>query len=251
MYDNKTYKGLILHSACPFDYCVDTPVLIELSNLDIQCHHNHSGTLCGSCKDNYSIALGTLHCLPCSSVYLASLLPFAFAGIVLVAVIMLLQLTVAFGTINGLIFYANVVQANQSIFFPPGKTDILTVFIAWVNLDLGFEMCFYDGMTTYAYTWLQFLFPFYVWFLIGLMIVVSRWSVKLARALGNNPVAALATLFLLSYSKIVRTVIIALSYTSLEYPDSMHKVVRLYDGNIPYFQTTEHILLGAFAITVL
>ena len=38
-----------------------------------------------------------------------------------------------------LIFYANIVQANQTIFFPPGDTNVLTVFIAWLNLDFGFQ----------------------------------------------------------------------------------------------------------------
>ena len=152
---------------------------------------------------------------------------------------------------NGLIFYANVIQVNRFNFFPPGKANILTVFIAWLNLDLGIEMCFYDGMTTYAFTWLQFLFPFYIWFLIGLIIVVSHCSAKIVRSLGNNPVATLATLFLFSYSKLLRAVIIALSFTRLQYPDGTHKLVWLYDGNVPYFQRVDHIVLGVFAIVAL
>ena len=251
VYNNKTFEGLILHSGCPFDYCTDTPVSIKLNNLDIQCNHNHSGTLCGSCSNNYSIAFGTLHCLPCSNDYLALILPFALAGIALVAVLLLLKLSVATGIVNGLVFYANVIQANRSIFFPPGKTNILTVFIAWMNLDLGIETCFYDGMNAYAFTWLQFLFPFYVWFLIGLIIVMSHCSNTIARSLGKNPVTVLATLFLLSYSKILRTVITALSVTSLEYPDGSRKLVWLYDGSVPYFQRADHILLGSFAVIAL
>ena len=47
--NESTYQGLILHSSCPLDYCFDDPVPITLDNLDIQCNHNHSGTLCGSC----------------------------------------------------------------------------------------------------------------------------------------------------------------------------------------------------------
>ena len=249
-YENMTFKGLILHSGCPFDYCVDTLVSITLNNLDIQCDHNHSSILCGSCKDNYSIAFGTVHCLHCSNAYLALILPFALAGIALVAILLLLKLSVANGTINGLIFYANIVQANRSTFFPLGKTNILTVFIAWLNLDLGIETCFYDGMDAYGFTWLQFLFPFYVWFLIGLIIVVTHYSQKATSMFGSNPVAALATLLLLSYSKLLRTVIMALSVTSLEYPYT-HKKVWLYDGNVPYFQRADHIVLGIFAITVL
>ena len=250
-YNNGTFEGLILHSGCPFDYCVDSPVSVKLDDLSIQCDHNHSGTLCGSCKIGYSIAFGTLHCLPCNNYYVALVVPFALAGIVLVAFLLLLQLSVATGTVNGLIFYANVIQVNRFIFLPPGEANIITIFIAWLNLDLGIETCFYDGLNAYAFTWLQFLFPFYIWFLIGLIIVMSHFSKNVAKSLGKNPVATLATLFLLSYSKILRTVIVALSFTRLEYPDGANKLVWLYDGNVPYFQRSDHIVLGTFAIITL
>ena len=251
VFNNDTFEGFILHPRCPFDYCIDNPVSITLENVDIQCNHNHAGNLCGSCKKNYSIAFGTLHCLPCSDNHLALIIPFALAGVVLVILLLSLQLSVATGMLNGLIFYANVIQANRAIFFPPGNTNILTVFIAWLNLDLGIETCFFDGMNIYAFAWLQFLFPFYVWFLIGLIIVVSRHSSKLSRSLGKNPIAALATLILLSYSKLLRTVIAVLSFTNLEYPDGNQKLVWIYDGNVPYFQRIDHIVLGVFAVFVL
>ena len=250
LYENdsneSTYQGLILHAGCPFDYCVNTPIPITLSDLTVQCNYNHSGTLCGSCREGYSIALGSLHCLRCSNEYLALLLPFALAGIVLTAILLLQRLTVAAGTINGLIFYANVVHTNQFVFFPEGARQIL----AWFNLDLGIETCFYDGMTTYAYTWLQFVFPFYVWFLIGLIIVATHYSTKLTRVFGKNPVAALATLFLLSYSKLLRTTIAAISFTHLEYPDGTSKLVWLYDGNVAYGQA-DHLVLVIFSVLIL
>jgi predicted outer membrane repeat protein len=253
IYDNSSYQGLLLHNArCPFDFCVETAVEINLKDPDIQCNHNHSGILCGSCRDNFSLALGTLHCLPCSNTYLALIPALALAGIALVLFLLLLQLTVAYGTINGLVFYANVVQVNRDIFFPPGDTNILTVFIAWLNLDLGIETCFYDGMNAYAFIWLQFVFPFYVWFLIGFIIFLSRYSLRISRLLRNNPVSVLATLFLLSYSKILRTIIAALSRTALQYPDDgSYQYVWLYDGSVPYFQRIDHILLGIFAISSL
>ena len=251
LYVNGSYLGLILHSSCPLDYCVDYNVSITLDDLDIQCNHNHSGTLCGSCRGNYSIAFGTLHCLRCSNQYLALILPFALAGIALVAVILLLNISVAGGAINGLIFYVNIIQINRSIFFPLDEINVLTVFVAWLNLDLGIETCFYDGMTIYAFTWLQFLFPFYVWFLIGSIIVVTHYSHKATILLGDNPVAALATLFLLSYSKILRTTITALTITHLDYPDDTKKWVWVYNASVPYFQHADHIFLGLFSIAIL
>ena len=104
--------------------------------------------------------------LQCSNTYIVVLVVFVIAGIVLVVLLLFCKLTVAMGTINGLIFYANVVAVNQSVFFPSGDTnavlDILRAFIAWLNLDLGIETCFYDGMDAYARTWLQFIFPVYI-----------------------------------------------------------------------------------------
>ena len=57
--------------------------------------------------------------------------------------------------------------------------------------------------------------------------------------------------FLLSYSKILRTIIVVLSFTILEYPANNHQAVWLYDGNLPYFQSASHIVLGTVSIVVL
>jgi len=97
-----------------------------------------------------------------SNINMLLLIPFALAGIALFLLLLIFKLTVAVGTINGLIFYANIITVNHSIFFPPNETNILTVFIAWLNLDF-IETCFFDGMDDYVKTWLQFVFPLYVW----------------------------------------------------------------------------------------
>ena len=253
LYVNQTYSGLVIHPVgCPFEYCIDIPIRVTLDNPDVQCDHNHSGILCGSCKENFSVALGSLHCLPCSNAYLSLILPFTMAGIALVAFLLLMRLTVVGGMLNGLIFYANTVQVNRHIFFPLGETNILTIFISWLNLDLGIETCFYDGMDVYAYTWFQYLFPFYVWFLIGFIIVLCRYSLTVSRTLGKyNPVAVLSTLILLSYGKILQAIIASLSYTVLEYPENAYQHVWLYSGDVSYFKDSKHITLGVFSILAL
>lgn len=240
-YDNRS-QGLILHSHCPFDYCQTKSIHFTLNDTDLQCEFNRIGLLCGACQPNCSLVLGSSQCLPCSDFYLFLLLPFAIMGLALVVFLLVCKLTVAVGTLSGLIFYANIVGANQSIFFPSGSTNPLTVFIAWINLDLGIETCFYDGMDTYAKTWLQFVFPIYIWTVIGLTIFISGCSHKISRILGSNPVAVLATLILLSYTKILRTIISALSFTTLQYPNDRTEVVWLYDANISYLHN-KHIPL--------
>ena len=147
--------------------------------------------------DGLSLSLGSSHCRPCSNDWITLLCVFAIAGITLVAFLLEFNFTVAVGTFNGLIFYANIFAANRAIFFPSDETKLLTVFIAWLNLDFGFETCFYDGMDGYAKTWLQLAFPLYVISLVFAIIIISDYSSKFAALFtGKNPIATLATLIL-------------------------------------------------------
>ncbi len=160
-YDARS-QGLILHPHCPFDYCKLETVSFTLNTTDLQCADGRSGILCGACKSGLSLNLGSSHCSACSNVYLLLFLPFAIAGFLLVIFLFICKVTVAAGTTSGLIFYANVLAVNRSVFFPPNETNILTVFIAWLNLDLGIETCLLDGLDVYTWMWLQFVFPIYI-----------------------------------------------------------------------------------------
>jgi len=240
--------GVILHPQCTFHYCREDTVLFTLNNSgsDAQCDNNRSGLLCGSCQSGLSLAVGSSQCLKCSNEYLALLIPFALAGVTLVAFIFLCKLTVTTGIISGLVFFANIIQAHREVFFPHAETNILTVFIAWVNLDLGIETCFYDGMDAYAKTWLQYVFPLYVWLLVCLVILGSHFSSRITHFFGNSPVSVLATLFLLSYAKVLHTTFAALALTSLSYPNRT-EIVWKYDGNQQYL-AGRHIPLFLVAL---
>ena len=234
------YTGIIIHDHCPYDYCrIDADSLtFHLETPDEQCTFNRSGVLCGACQANLSQVFGTSRCKECSNniIMLISVIPATiFLGIVLVALLMILNLTISTGTINGLIFYANIIRASQTIFFPPEvSSSLMSIFIAWFNLDLGIETCFYDGLDAYTKTWLQFVFPFYIWLMLIAIIVISHYSSTASRVFGNNAVKVLATLFLLSYAKILRVVIIVFSFSVLVYPDGYKKKVWLLDGNIEF-----------------
>ncbi len=249
--------GIILYSSCPFDYCITGNISFRVLNeSDAQCNHNRSGLLCGECSEKSSLYLGSTQCSceKCSNSYLALLLFFAAAGLILVAFLLLLNLTVADGTINGLVFYANIVAANETLFFPSDSNtylDLLKVFIAWINLDFGIESCFYDGMDAYAKTWLQYVFPLYIWALIGLVFVVAHFSPRASKMLGSNPVAVLATLLLLSYAKVLRTIIESFSSATLDYPQGESRLVWLYDGNVPFLDASDGRHTGLFVASFL
>ena len=233
------------------EYCtltIDGKVSFLNNTANKQCNANRTGLLCGACEGGLSLVLGSSRCMQCSNIYLLHLVMFAVAGFALVVFFLTCKLTVAVGTISGLIFYANTIAVNESIFLPERSTNILTVFLAWVNLDLGIETCFYNGMDAYAKVWLQFVFPFYIWSIIVLVMVISRFSKRISKLLGSNPIAALTTPVLLSYAKILRAIVFAVSSTELEYPGGRQRV-WLQDGNVKFLQG-RHIALFVSALIV-
>lgn len=242
--------AIVIHDHCPYDYCRGdiNSLNFQLEIPDKQCAFSRSGTLCGACQANLSQVFGTSNCKECSSFVAFAIVPTVIiAGILLVGFLMILDFTVSTGTISGLIFYANIVRANHAVFFQ--TSSFLSTFIAWLNLDLGIEVCFYNGLDAYAKTWLQFVFPFYIWFMVVAMIVGCHYSTTISNICGRKPVHVLATLFLLSYAKIIRVVITAFSYTVLVYPNGLRKQVWLYDGTVEFLKG-KHAILFAFSFLI-
>ena len=249
-YTNGTPEGFIHHRYCPFDYCTKERKYINLNNSDGQCNSNHSGLLCGKCKEGLSLVLGSSQCKECSNNYLSLLVPFALAGVLLVVLLFLLHLTVAAATLHGLIFYANIVAANHHIFFPQSSNNPASIFIAWLNLDLGIQTCFYNGLDAYAKTWLEFVFPVYVWVIVGFLVYISHHSVTVTKLLGSSPVPVLATLFLLAYAKVLRAIIAALSLTILHYPGK-DEVVWIHDANVSLVKYIPLVLVALLFLAFL
>ena len=175
----------------------------------------------------------------CSNVYLLLIIPIAVAGLVLVLLLFILNLTVTDGDINGLILYVNIISVNNDVFFPQYTNSInfWYSFISLANLDLGIPTCFYNGMDDYAKMWLQLAFPAYLILIATLLIIASRHSTKVQRITARRALPVFATLFLLSYTKILRTVSSVLFYysTITHLPSGHTTLVWAVDANVPLF----------------
>jgi hypothetical protein len=160
-------------------------------------------------------------------------------------------MTVAVGTLNGVIFYANVVYANKSILIPFQEANYITVLISWLNLELGIDTCYFPGMDAYIKAWLQLAFPAYVILLVISVIIISSYSTKFSNLIGKkNPVATLATLILLSYAKLLEVCFNSLSVGALEYPNNSSEMLWLPDATVKYL-SGKHIPLFIAAIVIL
>ena len=256
--------GFMIHPICPLDYCYlpseNVSINFNLSSgSDAQCAHNHSGILCGACQLSLSLSLGSSRCLPCPNhwplVFISIMFAALVAGILIVTVILVLNMTVADGMINAIIFYTDVTAPFHRIVHSSASPNFPTVFIAWLNLDIGFDVCFVKGLDAYAKTWIHLLFPAYIIFLVAMVIQISKHSPRFTRLIScsrrRDPVATLATLILLSYAKLLSTTISVLSYAILTYPDGSTSVVWLVDGSVQFLRGKHIALVIAVAIIIL
>ena len=253
--DNATNpNACIINEDCPL-YCSPNPVTFPLNDTDTQCVDNRGQRMCGSCRDGYSLLMGSNKCGQCHNDYMIIgwIALFAVMGVLLVVLLIALNLTVSVGTMNGLLFYANIVKLYEPIFSRKGALPVLSQVISWINLDFGFEVCFYNGMDSYAKQWLQFAFPLYLWIIIFIIIQLCKRYGKISRLMGSHAVPVLSTLFLLSYTKLVRTIVIVLHKREVTLHctnESVRSVSLWYeDPNVEYAKG-KHAGLFGFALLV-
>ena len=206
--DNVEYSHTYLVSLhCPLKFCLPHPSYHNLSSPDSQCQLNRAGILCTKCRKGLSVVFGSRHCKPCTNYYLLIIIPFITITFLLLIFIFMFNLTVANGAITILIFYMDIVGINVLNYFPQ-CISILCIFIPSDEIGL----CFYNGMTTYAKMWLYLCYPLYIIFLAVLLILASRYSVIFQRLTARRALSVLATLFLLSFTGLLRTTSLVLFY---------------------------------------
>ena len=100
------------------DYYLPYSLIINLLHPDFQCQFNRTGILCSQCQHHLSMVFASSRCMKCTNLHILIITIIVIvAGIVLVVLLYLLNLTVTIGTINGIIFYANIILLALMIRF--------------------------------------------------------------------------------------------------------------------------------------
>ena len=237
---------------CVLDYCHPGSRTVPPGEFEVQCTEGYSrtGLLCGTCVPGYSTVFGTNRCLKCSNTYLVLIVVFIVAGILLVLAISLLKITVTHGYLNGILFYCNVISLYTNIFAPGGSTYKVFILISFLNINLGVEACFYDGMDALARTGLQLVFPAYLFLLMGLITVLARSKYRCSKCFINSRFNAnemFGTLLILCYSSILESCIEILGVVRIQTLAGDTLIRWVVDPTVPYFHGW-HGVLGAIAI---
>ena len=249
---------------CPVGYCQSTTTVTfvdtnNISDSDLLaqfedesakiCLGNRAGEICGRCLPDQSSMFGTSNCGYCSNYWLFTIFLYALAGILLVIILFLLKLNITSGALSGVIMYAQFFSINQGLLIQASNARFATVFISLLNLELGFPMCFYYGMTLIGKLGLQFVFPVYLWLMVAAITYFSRYSQSISKLVGSESVKVFVTLIYLSYTKLLRTVFTIFLPNFLETEDRTH-LVWFFDGSMKFLRG-EHLALGLLSLAFL
>ena len=245
-------KGEILYvKDCVATYCKMDPTSVHLNSSNTQCNHNRGGIACGQCPSGLGAVSSSVSCKRCSNQWLLLTPAFLLAGLFIILLLFTLNLTIVDGIINGFILYVNVIVANlHALFLPSSSTGKV---MSLLNLDSAIEVCFYNGMSEYDKTWLQFVFPSYLLFIVAMLALASRYFSVVEKLTRRRVIPVIATIFLFSYSKLLLiTTKVLFSYTTVyRLSDNKKTTVWMWDTSIPLFGVKFSILFVVSLLLIL
>ena len=274
-YENKTKTRFGVSLTCPIGYCDSNHTLpyFYSGNLSSKqsfklsdgitdyhpplCLYQREGTLCGRCSEGLSVVFGSTECRYCSNAWIASIGIYLITGPLLIYLLFALRLTLTTGTLNGIIFYIQAANCGlldvlQYHYFK-SSIDHLSEFAIFIihvlNLETGFPLCFYNGMTELWKTGLNLAFPIYLLIIVVVLIIYSHFSLRISNRIAHSSVQVLVTVVHISFSSLLGQLINVMTYSVVYTSNDIHHV-WFFDGSIEYGGHSHRILMMVTLIVV-
>ena len=118
-------------------------------------------------------------------------------------------MTISSQLFGGIIFYFNMTEVSlrKVVLHQHTYGFILNIIFSPLNLELGFSVCLYNRLTALIKTALQFIFPIYLWLIVLMLVIISKRSGFIANLTIYSSIQVMATLFYLSFAKLLLNVI--------------------------------------------
>ena len=223
------------------------------------CKGNRMGWLCGHCKVNYNVVLGSSDCYKCSNTLhiVLTLILCILRGIVYVLVLFCLRLTIDLGTLGGFIFWLNIiwpyVTPSDMAFNNRGLNCMMYLFTS-IKYRWNIPMCLAKNFNELEKTAVLYFFQFYLWFIVAVIVFLSRCSTRIANLIVGSSVQVLVTLMYISYSDLLSISLLILTPAHLYFNNTYNTgklLIWFKDGSVLYGQNPYHIVLLCVSIAVL
>ena len=253
---NQDYTMFLINGS---DVLIADPNNYLVNHLPL-CPPTKTGPLYSTCTTvngiKYSVVFGSSECKQCSNWWLLTLILYAIAGPLLIYLLFALKLTLTTGTLNGIIFYTQAIaiidlKISSSHHVTTSMYSLTRSFLLMLNLNLGFPLCFYNGMTELWKAGLSLLFPLYLLIIVVVLIILSRYSLRLSNRIADSSVQVLVTVVHLSFISMFIAISNIVTPINIYTNDTSNPVLKVWyrDGTVEYGKG-DHLILMILIIVV-
>ena len=212
------------------------------------CLANREGPLCSQCSPGYSVVFGSNECKRCSNWWLLMIIVYTISGPMFIYLLYALKLTLTTGTLNGIIFCA---QLFEVINVRPSHYNIASTLVKTILLfKSNFSLCFFNGMTEIKKSFFGILYPIYLISILLFLIVLSRFSVQLSNRISGSSIQVLVTVVHLSFSTLFLSIMDVFASINIYTNTSETQSVWLRDATREYGKGSHLILMIITSLVV-
>ena len=212
------------------------------------CLANREGPLCSQCSPGYSVVFGSNECKKCSNWWLLMIVIYTLSGPMFIYLLYALKLTLTTGTLNGIIFFA---QMSEVMDLLPSPYNIASTLVKGILLfKPNFSLCFYNGMTEIKKSFFGILYPIYLICILLFLIVLSRFSVQLSNRISGSSIQVLVTVVHLSFSTLFLSIMDVFTSINIYTNTSETQSVWLRDATREYGKGSHLILMIITSLVV-
>ena len=169
--------------------------------------------------------------------------------IIVVAIVFgLMKHKISLGYIYGLIYYYSIIDIllGSNLYISDWVSQSVTVLSSFAKLTPQFfgKLCFMQGLSGIDQQFIHYFYAAFVFFLIGVIVMVARYSFRIASIVRHCIIRVICLLILLSYSSLAST---SLQLLRPLYFDDVNGAYVYSSPSIKYF-TGRHIAYGIIAL---
>ena len=249
-------------SICPNNYCnfvKRTETSQGYYNLpsksDDQCSSHRTGVACGECKPGYTLAYYSPHCIntdKCSTgmtiLVIVLIILYWIAIVAIVFGLMYFQFQISSGYAYGIIYFYSIVNAllTNTLYVSKGAFQLITVVSSFAKLTpqmLG-ELCLVKGLSGIDQQFIRYSHALAVSLILLIIVLVTRYSPRLAAFVSRCIIRVICLLLLLSYTCLASASLQLLRPLHFNDVDEVHTYLS---PDIKYF-TGRHLAYAIVAI---
>ena len=252
-------------SLCPSRYCYFGKHRTETrqgycllpSTSDDQCHSHRTGVACGKCKPGYTLAYDSPDCInkdKCSAgmtvlvIVLTILYWIAVVAVVFILMHFSCKFQISSGYAYGIIYYYSIVDilSNNNPYISDAVFQVIAVLSSFAKLtpQLFGQLCFVKGLSGIDQQFIHYTHALAVLIMLLIIILVARYSPRIAFYVRRYILRVICILLLLSYTSLASTSLQLLRATRYPGYDGLYVYVS---PDMKYFNN-QHAFYGVVAL---